>query len=71
MVFNEDSLDGRALDPVNRGPASRVGCVSEWHFRQSVLVNMRGAGELIFEHDSVDKGDLRGKDRLELRLASR
>ena len=22
-----------------------------WHFRQSVLANMRGAGEPVFEHD--------------------
>jgi len=28
-----------------------------WHFRQSVLANMRGAGEPVFEHDFTD-GDM-------------
>ena len=26
-----------------------------WHFRQSVLANMRGAGEPVFEHDFTDE----------------
>jgi hypothetical protein len=56
VVFDDDSmgLDGRILDPVCRDPANlhRVSDqLLRWHFRQSVLANMRGAGEPIFEHD--------------------
>ena len=45
--------DGSALD--HRVPRSNKPRVSDrllqWHFRQSVLANMRGAGEPVFEHD--------------------
>ncbi|KAG0634178.1 HNH endonuclease-domain-containing protein [Tuber brumale] len=42
------------LDPVCRNPDDphRVSDhLLRWHFRQSVLANVRGAGEPIFEHD--------------------
>lgn len=29
-----------------------------WHFRQSVLANMRGAGEPSFEHDFPPRSDM-------------
>lgn len=55
MVFDDDfGFDGRTLDMVCRNPADshRVsGQLLRWHFRQSILANMRGAGEPVFEHD--------------------
>ncbi|KAF8534664.1 hypothetical protein BDD12DRAFT_988700 [Trichophaea hybrida] len=63
-VFDVDiwGIDGRILDPVCRDPANPQRVSDQflrWHFRQSpgrfrtlsVLANMRGAGELVFEHD--------------------
>jgi hypothetical protein len=55
-VFGVDDYgwDGRILDPVCRDPADphRVSDqLLRLHFRQSVLANMRGAGEPVFEHD--------------------
>ena len=47
-------VDGRVLNPVCRNPNDPHRVSDEllrWHFRQSVFVNMRGAGEPIFEHD--------------------
>ena len=58
-------------------------CVSEqllrWHFRQSVLANMRGEGEPIFEHDFPPGTDMVGeirdgpyaKERFEMEIAAR
>ncbi|KAF3908515.1 hypothetical protein ABW21_db0205775 [Orbilia brochopaga] len=56
VCFSRDSfkVDGRVLDPVciNRDHMYAVpDQLLRWHFRQSVLANMRGAGEPIFEHD--------------------
>lgn len=56
VVFEEDMdrLDGRVLDPVCRDPNNMQRVSNEllrWHYRQSVLADMRGAGEPIFEHD--------------------
>ncbi|KAG0137886.1 HNH endonuclease-domain-containing protein [Tuber indicum] len=77
-----DGVDGRILDPVCRDPEDPR-CVSvrllRWHFRQSVLANMRGAGEPVFESDFPPGMDMmeeiRGgpyaKERLELEVASR
>ena len=31
-----------------------------WHFRQAVLINMRGAGEPVFEHDFPPGSDIMG-----------
>jgi len=45
-------LDGRILDPVCRNPGNphRVSdFLLRWHFRQSVLANMRGAGGPIMD----------------------
>jgi hypothetical protein len=84
VVFDDDylGLDGRILDPVCRDPAN-LHRVSEqllrWHFRQSVLANMRGAGEPIFEHDfppGTDKmaemqQEPYAQERLEMEFASR
>jgi hypothetical protein len=53
--------------------------VLRWHFRQSVLANMRGGGEPVFETDFPDGTDMMatlytepyGKERFEMELASR
>lgn len=83
VVFDDDLLgiDGRRLDPVCRNvedPHRVSDELLRWHFRQSVLANMRGAGEPVFEHDftgtdmvkEISEGP-RGKERFELELAAR
>jgi len=84
VVFDEDifGLDGRILDPVCRNPDDphRVSDqLLRWHFRQSILANLRGAGEPIFEHDFPPGHDMAGEilagpygqERFELEIASR
>jgi hypothetical protein len=79
---DDDGLDGRTLDPICRDPANPDRVSDEllrWHFRQSVLANMRGAGEPIFENDFPPGTDMMGEiregpyaqERLEMELASR
>jgi hypothetical protein len=54
-------VDGRTLDPVCRKPddQNRVSDhLLRWHFRQSVLRNMRGPGEPHFEHDFPPGADM-------------
>ena len=75
-------IDGRILDRVCRDPTNphRVSDqLLRWHFRQSVLANMRGAGEPVFEHDfppgtdmmaELQEGPL-AQERFELELSSR
>ena len=84
VVFDTDiyGYDSRILDPVCRNPANPH-CVSDeslrWHFRQSVLANVRGAGEPIFDHDLPSGTDMMNKilassytqERFELELPSR
>jgi hypothetical protein len=84
MVFTPGvtGIDGRILDPVCRDPANlhRVSDeILRWHFRQTVLANMRGAGEPIFEHDFPPgtamlaglRAEPYGKERFEMEMASR
>jgi hypothetical protein len=70
------------LDPVCRDPAdpNRVSDhLLRWHFRQSVLAKMRGAGEPSFEHDFPPGSDMLKEiregpfsvERFEMELASR
>ncbi|KAG0636522.1 hypothetical protein HOY80DRAFT_1054169 [Tuber brumale] len=64
FAINFIGCDGRILDPACRNPADphRVSDnLLRWHFRQSVLANMRGAGELIFGHDFPPDTDTAGK----------
>ncbi|KAF8246557.1 hypothetical protein K440DRAFT_602229 [Wilcoxina mikolae CBS 423.85] len=84
IVFNVDylGLDGRTLDPVCRNPADPHSVSDQllrWHFRQSVVANMRGAGEPIFEHDfppgtyvmsEIRRGPL-AQEKFELELSYR
>ena len=77
-----DGMDGRILDPVCRNvedPHRVSDELLRWHFRQSVLENMRGAGEPVFEHDfpagtdmvkEISEGPY-ARERFELELAAR
>ncbi|KAH8650824.1 HNH endonuclease-domain-containing protein [Tricladium varicosporioides] len=49
-------FDQRPLDDPQR-PADQL---LRWHFRQAVLVNIKGAGEPIFEHDFPPGSDIMG-----------
>ncbi|KAG0641779.1 hypothetical protein HOY80DRAFT_1135047 [Tuber brumale] len=84
VVFTGDrlGLDGRILDPVCRSPGDPHFVPDEllrWHFRQSVLANVRGAGEPIFEHDFPPGTDMVGEilagpyaqERFELEIEAR
>ncbi|KAG0132669.1 hypothetical protein HOY82DRAFT_643507 [Tuber indicum] len=66
VVFDIDTrgLDGRIVDPVSRDPADPRHVsdkLHRWQFRQSVLVNMRGAWEPIFEHNFPFETDVVGE----------
>ena len=77
-----DGMDGRILDPACRNPQDPHRVSDEllrWHFRQSVLANMRGQGEPIFEYDfppgtdmikEISEGPC-AKERFELELRAR
>ncbi|KAG0636827.1 HNH endonuclease-domain-containing protein [Tuber brumale] len=84
VVFDLDrlGLDGKVLDPVCRSrddPHHASDELLRWHFRQSVLANMRGAGEPIFEHDFPPGTDMVGEilaapyaqERFELEISAR
>ncbi|KAM5439115.1 hypothetical protein McanMca71_003518 [Microsporum canis] len=75
-------VDGRILDPICRDPDTNSRVSDEllrWHFRQSVLANMRGAGEPIFESDFPSGSDMMatlrdepyGRERFEMEIQSR
>jgi hypothetical protein len=77
-----EELDGRILDPICRSPdnPNRVlDDVLRWHFRQSILANMRGVGEPVFETDfpsgsdmmATLRGERYGKERFEIELETR
>lgn len=82
FIPNSWGIDGRILDPICRhqdSPDRVSDDVLRWHFRQSVLANMRGGGEPVFETDFPDGTDmmatlrteLYGKERFEMELKSR
>ncbi|KAG0131854.1 hypothetical protein HOY82DRAFT_645589 [Tuber indicum] len=84
VVFDSDiyGYDGKILDPVCRHPADPHSVSDEllrWHFHQSVLANVRGAGEPIFEHDFPPGSDIMGEiqagpysqERFELEIVTR
>lgn len=52
-------FDQRPINDLQR-PSDQL---LRWHFRQAVLVNMRGAGEPIFEHDFPPGSDIMGSIR--------
>ncbi|KAG0124868.1 hypothetical protein HOY82DRAFT_633119 [Tuber indicum] len=84
VVFDSDiyGYDGKILDPVCRHPADPHSVSDEllrWHFHQSVLAKVRGAGEPTFEHDFPPGTDMVGeilagsypRERFELEIAAR
>jgi len=84
VVFSFDllGLDGRILDPACRNPTDphRVSDqVLRWHYRQSVLANVRRGGEPVFEHDFPPGTDMLseihagpyGRERFELEMSAR
>ncbi|PUU75492.1 hypothetical protein B9Z19DRAFT_1102938 [Tuber borchii] len=68
-------LDQRLLDD----PLRPVDQLFRWHFRQAVLTNMKGAGEVFFEMDFPPDSDMMGQimsgpraaERLEFELFTR
>jgi hypothetical protein len=68
-------LDRRILDD----PRRPVDQLFRWHFRQAVLINMKGAGEPHFEHDFPPGSDVvgdilrgpKGPERMEFELFTR
>lgn len=80
FTVNMLELDDRTLDPVCRVALHGVSDqLLRWHHRQSVLANMRGVGEPIFEHYFPPGTDIMGEImrepyadcRLEMELMSR
>jgi hypothetical protein len=50
-------LNQRLLD----NPQRPVDQLLHWHFRQAILVNMKGTSEPIFEHDFPPGSDIVGR----------
>jgi len=82
VCFDSDSkgiagkhLDEGFLNDPQRPPDQLL----RWHFKQAVLVNMRGAGEPVFEHDFPPGSDIVGEilhgpkaaERMEFELFTR
>jgi len=76
----DDALSGKQLDQkFLDDPQRAVDELLRWHFRQAVLINMRGAGEPVFEHDFPPGSDIVGAilrgpkaaERMESELFSR
>ncbi|TAQ84706.1 hypothetical protein B7494_g6967 [Chlorociboria aeruginascens] len=75
-----DQIAGKCLDrQLLSDPQRPVDQLLRWHFRQAVLVNMRGAGEPVFEHDFPPGLDMIGNitegpkaaERMEFELFNR
>ncbi|MCJ1282582.1 hypothetical protein MMC26_001907 [Xylographa opegraphella] len=65
-------LAGKYLDQqFLNNPNRPVDQLLRWHFRQAVLINMRGAGEPIFEHDFPPGSDMIGEIRRGPKAAER
>lgn len=82
FVPDSDNIDGTILDPICRdqnNPDRVSDDLLRWHFRQSILANMRGAGEPLFETDFPPGTDMMetlrsepyGKERFEMEIATR
>ena len=54
--FAGKHLDQQLLD----NPQRPIDELLRWHFRQAVLMNMKGAGEPVFEHDFPPGSDIVG-----------
>ena len=84
MCFTADLADyhiaGRHLDRTfTDNPLRPPDDLLRWHFRQAVLVNVKGVGEPTFEHDFPPGSDVMGMimrgpkagERIEFELFSR
>ena len=74
------NIAGKYLDQqFLQDPQKPVDQLLRWHFRQAVLINIRGAGEPIFEHDFPPGSDIvgdilkgpRAAERMKFELFSR
>ncbi|KAI9787845.1 MAG: hypothetical protein M1816_007412 [Peltula sp. TS41687] len=71
---NNPNLQGNRLHPICRQPGDDRAVPDQllrWHFRQAVLMNMRGAGEPLLEHDFPPGTDMMGEIRSGPRAAER
>jgi hypothetical protein len=75
-----DNIAGKHLDQrLLNDPQRPLDQLLRWHFRQAVLVNMKGAGEPQFEHDFPPGSDMIGSilkgpkaaERMEFELFNR
>lgn len=80
FVRDGENIAGQHLDRrFLNDPDRPVDQLLRWHFRQSVLANMRGHGEPHFEHDFPPGSDMLGEirdgpmpgERMEFELFSR
>ena len=78
--FDNKGISGKHLDQILLNDPQRPRDeLLKWHFRQAVLINMRGAGEPCFEHDFPPGSDIMGSilqgpkagERMEFELFSR
>ena len=54
-------LTGKSLEQRFRNTSDMPSdSLLRWHFRQAVLINMRGVGEPVFEHDFPPGSDIMG-----------
>ena len=74
MYFVNDGkgIAGKYLDQeLLNDPQRPVDQLLRWHFRQAVFVNMKGAGEPVFEHDFLPRSDIIGQILHGLKAAKR
>jgi hypothetical protein len=61
FTFESHGIAGEYLDQkFLEDPQRPVDQLLRWHFKQTVLANMRGVGEPIFEHDFPPGSDIVG-----------
>lgn len=81
-MLNAWKINGRIIDLICRNQDTLdhvLDQVLQWHFRQCVLANMRGAGEPVFEADfppgtdmmATLRTELYGKERFEMQLETK
>jgi hypothetical protein len=78
--FDSEEIAGKHLDQrLLDDPQRPLDELLRWHFRQAVLINIRGAEEPVFEHDFPPGSDIIGSilegpkaaERMEFELFSR
>jgi hypothetical protein len=80
FTLDGKNIAGKHLDQgLLDDPQRPVDQLLRWHFRQAVLVNMKGDGEPVFEHDFPPGSDMIGSilkgpkaaERMEFELFNR